>query len=138
MFAVDLPRARRFAFAIVAAQAAVSIVVAVIAGLVSGGNAALSALCGGAISTLASLVMAVVAFWRGSTVDAARIARLFYLGEVAKIAVAIALFVVVLKLFKVNLLALFAAYVATFFVYWLALANLLPSFGGRAISSGSR
>jgi hypothetical protein len=46
------------------------------------------------------------------------------------------LFVVVLKLLKVSPAALFAAYVATFFVYWWALASALPSFGARAVARG--
>jgi hypothetical protein len=37
---------------------------------------------------------------------------------------------VVLRTLKVSPLAMFAAYVATFIVYWLALANALPSPGG--------
>jgi hypothetical protein len=43
------------------------------------------------------------------------------------------MFVVVLKLMKVSPAALFAAYVATFFVYWLALASALPSFGAQTV-----
>jgi len=44
----------------------------------------------------------------------------------------VVLFVVVLKVLKVTPAALFAAYVATFFVYWIALASALPRFGALA------
>jgi F0F1-type ATP synthase assembly protein I len=56
--------------------------------------------------------------------------RTFFVGEAAKIAVMIVLFVVVLKTMKVVPLAMLGAYVATFFVFWVALANALPPLGG--------
>jgi len=43
-----------------------------------------------------------------------------------------ALFVTVFVTMKVNFAALFGAYIATLFVYWVALANALPPLGGTA------
>jgi hypothetical protein len=40
------------------------------------------------------------------------------------------LFVVVLKSMKVVPLAMLGSYIATFFVFWVALANALPPLGG--------
>lgn len=130
MVAVDLPNARRLAFGVVAGQAAVTVIFALACFAIAGGNAALSALVGGGIGTLSSLAMALLAFGRGAGTDPQRIVRAFYLGEAAKLGLAVVLFVVVLKAMKVSPGALFGAYVATFLVYWVALANALPPLGG--------
>jgi F0F1-type ATP synthase assembly protein I len=53
--------------------------------------------------------------------------RAFFVGEAAKVAVVIVLFVTVLKTMKVVPLAMLGAYIATFFVFWVALAKALPS-----------
>jgi ATP synthase protein I len=130
MVAIDLPGARRLAFKVVLGQAAVTAVAAVVSYMIAGPTAALSALLGGGISTLASVAMAALSFGGPAGFDAQRALRAFYVGEAVKVAVVVVLFVLVLKMMEVVPLALFAAYVATFFVYWIALANALPSFGG--------
>jgi len=129
--AVDLPNARRLAFSVVAGQAAITLIFALASLAIAGSTAALSALIGGGIGTLASLVMALIAFGRNAGMDAQRVMRAFYVGEAAKLGLVVVLFVVVLKAMKVSPGALFGAYVATFFVYWIALANALPPLGGR-------
>jgi ATP synthase protein I len=129
--AVDLPSARRLAYGVVAGQAAVTLLFALGSYAIAGSMAGVSALVGGGIGTLASLVMALTAFRRSAGADAQRIVRAFYLGEAAKLGLAVVLFVVVLRAMKVSPGALFGAYVATFFVYWIALANALPPLGGR-------
>jgi ATP synthase protein I len=134
--AVDLPNARRLAFSVVAGQAAVTLLFALASFAIAGSNAAVSALIGGGIGTLASLVMALLAFARSAGADAQRIVRAFYVGEAAKLGLMIVLFVVVLKTMKVSPGALFGAYVATFLVYWIALANALPPLGGTPPRGG--
>jgi ATP synthase protein I len=114
--AIDLPRARRLAFGVVASQAAVSVV---------------SALIGGGIATAGSLAMAGVAFG-GSGGGAPHALSRFYLGEALKLAVVVVLFVVVLKVMRVAPLAMFAAFAATFLVYWIVLLRALPVTGGTA------
>ena len=136
MVAIDLPNARRLVFGVVLGQAAVTLVVALISLIIAGSNAALSAVLGGGISTLASLVMALLSFTGGATLDAQRAVRAFYMGEAVKIALVVVLFVVVLRSMKVSPGALFIAYGATFFVYWIALANALPSLGGKGPPRG--
>jgi len=130
MTVIDLPQARRLAFGVVLGQAAVTVVAGVLAWAISGERPAFSALLGGGIGTVASLVMVLVAF-AGRAADARGALGAFYRGEALKIVVAIGLFVAAFKMMKVAPLALFAAFTATFFVYWIALsAALWP--GGRA------
>jgi len=136
--AIDLRSARRLVFGLVLGQAAVTLAVALICFLIAGSKGALSALLGGGISTLASLAMALLSFGSGTGFDAQRAVRAFYVGEAIKVALVVALFVVVLKSMKVSPGAMFAAYVATFFVYWIALANALPPLGGKPTPRADR
>lgn len=128
--AIDLPLARRLAFSVVLGQAAVTLLCALAGWLIADPNAAFSAALGGGISTLASLAMALLGFGDHSTPGPQRALRAFFVGETAKIAVVIVLFVVVLKSMKVAPLAMLGTYVATFLVFWVALANALPPLGG--------
>jgi ATP synthase protein I len=124
---IDAAQARRVAFTVVLWQGAVTVVVAIVSYVMAGRLAAVSALLGGGISTLASLVMAALSFRRSSLADPHSAVRGFYVGEAAKLATVVVLFIVVLRTMKVSPLAMFAAYMATFFVYWVALANALPT-----------
>ena len=126
MIATTQPNARRLAFGVVLGQAAVTAIVALSGWLMAGRGAALSALLGGGISTAASLVMAAMTFGGSAGANAQRALRAFYVGEGVKLALVVLLFVVVLKVMTVVPLAMLAAYIATFFVYWVALANALP------------
>ena len=132
--AIDLPRARRFALRVVAGQAVITIIAGVLFWALAGAAGARSALLGGGIGTVASLAMSLVSFGARAGADAQHAMRAFLVGEALKLGLVVVLFVVVLKLLKVSPAALFAAYVATFFVYWLALASALPSFGARAVA----
>jgi ATP synthase protein I len=131
---IDAAQARRVAFTVVLWQGAVTIVVALVSWLVASRLAAVSALAGGGISTLASLVMAALSFRRSSLADPQSAVRGFYVGEAAKLATVVVLFIVILRTMKVSPLAMFAAYVATFFVYWVALANALPTLRSAVAS----
>ncbi|MGB8327356.1 MAG: ATP synthase subunit I [Steroidobacteraceae bacterium] len=131
MATVALPEARQIALGVVAGQAAVTGLVALACYAAAGSNAAQSAAIGGGIGTVASLAMVVLAFRRTSAQDAGLAARAFYVGEAAKVAIVIALFVLVLKYLRISAGGLFAGYAATFFVYWIALANAMPRLGGR-------
>jgi F0F1-type ATP synthase assembly protein I len=129
VIAIDSALARRLALSVVLGQAVVTVICAFVAWLIADARAALSALLGGGISTAASLAMALLGL--GGRLEPHRAMRAFLVGETAKIAVAIALFVTVLKTVKVVPLAMLGTYVATFFVFWVALANMLPPLGGR-------
>ena len=126
---LDQADARRLALAVTLGQAAVTFAVALAAWGLSGWRAAESALLGGGISVTASLVMALLGFRRRSDADAYKALRAFFAGEAAKIATVIVLFTVVLRTLKVSPLAMFAGYLSTFIVHWVALANALPTLG---------
>jgi ATP synthase protein I len=131
---VDLPAARRLAVTIVMSQALLTAVIAVGCLLAFGPLAAKSAALGGGVNVLANLAMVLFAFGRPAGADAAQVARSFYVGEGVKLAVMVVAFVAVLTTTKVAMAPMFGAYVATFFVYWVALANALPPLGGRPAS----
>lgn len=130
MVATDLPNARRLAFSVVLGQAVVTGIVALASFAMAGSAGATSALLGGGISTLASLGMAVVAFGRTGSANAQRAVSAFYVGEAVKLALIVVLFVWVLKVMKVSPLPLFAAYMATFLVYWIVLARAVRNSNG--------
>ena len=75
---------------------------------------------------------------RGGTGDLAapagaaaeRVARAFYVGEAAKLGVTVVLFVVIFVSMQVSFAALIGTYIATLFVYWLALFYLKLGWAG--------
>lgn len=117
---------------VVLGQVVVTVVAAIICFAVWGRVPGISALVGGGISAVGSLALALIAFASPAGAAAERVARAFYVGEGVKLAVAVALFVVVFLTMKVSFAALFGAYIATLFVYWIALANALPPLAGTA------
>jgi F0F1-type ATP synthase assembly protein I len=71
--------------------------------------------------------MALLAFGRLSGAGAERMLLAFYVGELAKITAVIAALVLALVFMKVNPVAMIAAFMATFLVYWVVLARALWS-----------
>ena len=130
MTVIDLPQARRLAFGVVLGQAAATVMAGLLAWAIAGRLAAFSALLGGGIGTAASLILVLVGFRRRAA-DAGQALRAFFGGEALKLVVVIGLFVAAFKTTKVAPLAMFAAFAATFIVYWIALAAALWP-GGRA------
>jgi ATP synthase protein I len=116
--------ARRLAFRVVLGQAAVTLLAALVFLVVGGKSGAISALLGGGIGTAASLAMAVIAFGRVPR-SAPLILAAFFLGELAKLILMIALFVAAWHWMRPSPGAMFCAYGATFLVYWIALAGML-------------
>ena len=134
MIAIDVPKMgqpnpRRLALGVALGQAAVALIAALLCWVIADSRAALSAALGGGISSAASLVMALLSFGKEAATDPLRAIRAFLVGEAAKVTVVIVLFVVVLKTMKVVPLAMLGAYIATFIVFWVALANGLSSRG---------
>jgi ATP synthase protein I len=113
-------------------QVAVTAVAAIICFAVWGRTPGLSALVGGGISVAASAVLAIIGFSSRAGAAPETIARKFYIGEALKLAVTVASFAIVFVTMKVTFAALFGAYIATLFVYWIALANALPPLAGNA------
>ena len=129
MIAIDLPNPRRLALSVVLGQATVTMICALASWALADLHAAISALLGGGISSAASLAMALVGFGKKAATDPQRAIRAFFVGEAAKVAVVIVLFVVVLKTMKVAPLAMLGSYIATFGVFWF----LLFAGGGSAL-----
>ena len=124
------PDPRRVAYGVALGQAAVALIAALLSWALADSHAALSAALGGGISSAASLVMALLSFPRGAATDPLRAVRAFFVGEAVKVALVIVLFVVVLKTMKVAPLPMLGAYIATFLVFWVALAKGLSVRGG--------
>ncbi len=131
MTAADLPDARRIAYRIVLVQAALTAIIAVACQIFGDTRTALSAAVGGGIGTAASLVLVVFAF-RSSDQSAKRIARAFFVGEAAKFALVIVLFVLAFSTMKKMLVpgALLGTYVATILVHGAALLRAMPALFG--------
>jgi ATP synthase protein I len=129
---IDAAQARRVAFTVVLWQGAVTIVVALISYVIAGRLAAVSALVGGGISTVASVVMAALSFRRASLASPQGALRGLYVGEAAKLVTVVVLFVWVLRTLKVSPPAMIGAFMATLIIYWVALANALPTLRKRA------
>jgi ATP synthase protein I len=134
--AIDLPRVRRLAFGVVLGQAAVTLVAALVVWVWAGRLAGISALLGGGVSTAGSLAMAVLGFRTPERSGGMALLAGLLVGEAAKFAVIIVLFVLVLTLMKASAVAMLTTYVATFLVYWVVLASWLP--GMRAGRDGGR
>jgi ATP synthase protein I len=129
---LELPQARRLAGSVVLGQVVVTVLAAILCFAVWGRTPGLSALVGGGISVVASAVLAIIGFSAPAGAAADTIAKKFYMGEGMKLAVTVAAFVTVFLTMKVSFPALFGAYIATLFVYWIALANALPPLAGTA------
>jgi len=130
---LELPQARRLAMSVVLGQLAVTVVAALICFAVWGSTAGWSALAGGGISTLASFVMVALAFRRSSAANPYSALSGLFVGEAAKLATVVVLFVLVFRTLTVSPPAMFGAFIATLIIYWVALANALPSLVKRAV-----
>ncbi len=134
---IELPSARRLAFGVVLGQAGVTLLAALVSFVVAGTSAAVSALLGGGIGTAASLAMAIVAFGRIPR-SAPLILAAFFTGEVTKLLLMVGLFIAAWHWMRPSPVAMFAAYGATFLVYWIALAGALPHVGVQRPLGGAR
>ena len=137
MIATDSPNPRRLALRVVLGQAAVTLIGALLVWGFADVRAAVSALLGGGISVAGTLVMALLSFGGQPVQDPYRAIRGLLVGEAAKVAVVIVLFVVVLKTMKVVPLAVLGTYIATFMVFWIALARSVGSGGARKPATGA-
>lgn len=120
--------AQREALQIIAAQAVMTVVLALACWALWGDLAGRSALIGGGIGTLGSLVQASFGMRRlKEGADPQLLLGAMYRGEAMKVAVTVLAFVWVLRGLRVAPAALFCVYAATFVVYWLALARTSTS-----------
>jgi F0F1-type ATP synthase assembly protein I len=134
VFAIDLPQARRLAFGVVLGQVLVSVTAALCAWGICGAHAGWSALLGGGIAALGSLVMAGIFLSSAAGLSPQRALARFFVAEAVKVALVIAMFVVVLKTVNVVPLAMLGTFAATFVMYWIALLRAMPRVSGQRSS----
>ena len=126
------PRGRTLAFHIVAAQVVGTGVLSLL-GLLISSQIAFAILLGGMICSLANLWLAVAVFRPVLGASPGRILTSFYVGEIGKILIAAALFLVVFKkfplfkqpLYAVILLAVFGLMQSMMWIYPLLLQKCL-------------
>lgn len=114
-------QARRTAFGIVGAQACVTLLSAGGGLLLAGTAGAVSALLGGGIGTLASLVQVAGTFRTGASREPAKILGRLYRGEAFKLLITAGLFALVLTNVEVVFGAMIGGFGATLLVFWAAL-----------------
>ena len=132
-------RLRRDAFRLAGWQAGLTALIALISWLLGGPGSALSAAAGGGIGTLAGLYQSLKMFSVDASEDPNRFLRAVYVGQVIKLLLTAALFILVIKTLDVEFLPLIIGYAATFTVYWIALKTDTPgSDSFRDDSPGNR
>lgn len=103
---------------LLAFQLAVSALIALIALVVNGAMASLSALLGGLICVVPNVYFVRQLFKYKGARAAKQIVNGFYKGEALKLLLTIALFVLVFKLIRINPLFFFMAFIAAQMVFW--------------------
>lgn len=111
----------RLAWAVLAGQLATGCVMAVAFGVASGADAAIAAFAGAVVAAVPGLWMALWLLPRRREIDASKMARAFYVGELGKIGLTAGLFLAAALLFGQQFPALLMTYVACLACYWLAL-----------------
>lgn len=107
---------------ILSRQAALTIVLAIVAGLFVDANAAVSVLIGGSIGLIANLGYVLRAMRMSSGSDPIKVYRAQAAGEGFKFVLTLAGFALVFLEYKdVAVLPLFLGYTSTFVIYWMAL-----------------
>lgn len=115
------PGAQTTVIKIIAIQLAVTVLVAIVAMVVGGVKPAYSALVGGGINIVTTAYFARRVFAARPGATAKRMVRAFYVGEVTKILLTVALFTLALLWLELAFLPLFTAYALTMLAFWLAL-----------------
>ena len=106
---------------IIVIQLLVTLLIAAFSLIFSDLRAACSAMIGGGISAVVTLYFASRVFSASIGSPAAKVARAFYVGEVGKLLLTIALLSAALLCLPVAPLPLLLAYMAALMAYWLAL-----------------
>jgi F0F1-type ATP synthase assembly protein I len=119
----EIQRGRRQALAVVLGQGLLGAIVAIACLAVWGSRAGASALLGAGIGIAATSLMAFAMLRHGEGTDPQRVAWSFFTGWVVKVSVTLALLVVAFRSKRIDAGPLLAAYVATFFGYWLGVAR---------------
>jgi F0F1-type ATP synthase assembly protein I len=119
----EVQKGRRQALVVVLSQVLLGALVAIVCYAIDGVRAGASALLGTAIGVGATTLMAVAMLRHGEGVSAARAAIGFFTGWLVKVGFTVVLLVMAFRSSQVDAVPLLAAYVATFFGYWLGAAR---------------
>lgn len=122
---IDDAAVRRQGWRVVAGQMLVTLVVMALCYVWKGVPGATWALVGGGIGAAATLAQVLVALRSAAGKEPKEVVRGFYRGSAVKFVVTVVLFVWALRGRQVLGAPMFAGYVATFLVYWVALARSL-------------
>lgn len=98
-------------------QLVVVLIIAMMIGLTWSVSAGVSALFGGLLVWVPSIVLAIVVFARRSYRDPKKIVSAFYIGETIKITLTALLLIILLQLYAVNLIALLIGMIAVYVTY---------------------
>lgn len=120
----ELRKGRRQALTVVLSQVLLGVIVAGICYAIDGARAGASALLGGGVGVAATMLMAFAMLRHGEGISAARAAIGFITGWLVKVGFTVALLVIAFGSSKVDAVPLLAAYVATFFGYWIGAARV--------------
>ncbi len=111
---------RQQAVKILIAQLSISLLVALIYGLLGGVNAGYSALWGGLTCVIANFFFFRKAFKYAGAQASQQIMRGFMFGQLGKFVITVGLFVLAFMIEQIQPMALFVGYVCTQAAYWLA------------------
>jgi len=112
--------AKQGIYKLLIAQALLVLIIAGIAIVTLSKSAALSAILGGIVAIVPSLLFALKLFRHSGARAAREIVRGFYIGEALKIASSIALFTIVFIYYKVEPLIFFVTYIAVVMTHWFS------------------
>ena len=118
-----MQKGRRQALAVVLSQVLLGAIVAAACFAIDGTRAGASALLGAGIGVAATTLMAFAMLRHGEGATLMRATIGFFLGWLVKIGFTVALLVVAFRSPGIQPVPLLAAYVATFFGYWIGAAR---------------
>ncbi len=121
MSIITLNQSRYRAFAVVALQFVLMVVVSVVFLIYGGEKAGWSAMFGGMAGVIPNLVVVSMLFSKWVTASPKRVQKVFLFGEGVKILVTIAIFIIALVWLEAEVAPLMATYAVTFLAFWLAL-----------------
>lgn len=124
---------RRQGLWVVCGQVLVALVGGLICYATRGPLASESALIGGGIGAAATLAQVLIGLRNSAGRTPQAVVRGFYRGSAMKLVVTVVLFALALRGRTLAAAPLFVTYVATFFVYWVALARTLRTQVQRQI-----
>jgi ATP synthase protein I len=117
---------QRAAFRLAGWQVLITALVAAIAGVMGGSEAAVSALMGGMIGVIAGLYQALRMFRVDASEDPEGFVSGVYVGEAVKIVLTVALMIAAIKALSVEMLPFMLGYIAIYVVYWVAFKTDFP------------